>query len=80
MGEPNNPMMTSAEAAEYLGLTQTLLAQMRAANTGPAYYQPTPRNVFYLKSDLDKWFNNSRHDPSENKKSPQPTLAGNGSK
>lgn len=76
MGTKDDPMLTSAEAAEYLGLTRATLSQLRFQNAGPAYYKPTERIVFYKKSDLDEWFEASRREPGDKKKSPQMEPAG----
>lgn len=76
MGTKDDPMLTSAEAAEYLGLTRATLSQLRFKDAGPAYYKPTERIVFYRKSDLDEWFEASRRETNSNKKSPQLEPAG----
>lgn len=77
VGTTEDPMLTSVEAAEYLGLTRATLSQLRFQGVGPAYYKPTERIVFYRKSDLDAWFEASRHEPGDKKKSQQVPAAGN---
>lgn len=45
--------MDSANAAEYLGLSQKTLAMMRCEGTGPKYIKRG--RIFYFKEDLDEW-------------------------
>jgi Helix-turn-helix domain len=47
--------MDTANAAEYLGLSQKTLAMMRCQGTGPKYIKRG--RIFYFKDDLDAWIN-----------------------
>ena len=60
----DDPLLNSAEAAEYVGLTNTNLRQLRFRGEGPDYYKPTERVVLYRKSDLDKWLESTKHSTS----------------
>lgn len=42
------------------GMTRTHLAQLRYDGTGPVFYKPTPRTVFYRASDIYKWLEAGR--------------------
>ncbi len=57
----DDPLLNSDEAAEYVGLTNTNLRQLRFRGEGPDYYKPTERVVLYRKSDLDKWLESTKH-------------------
>lgn len=48
------------DAAEYLAMSNSGLAKMRMAGTGPAFYKPTPNMVLYKKEDLDAWIERSK--------------------
>lgn len=53
-----NGWVTSQEAAQYLGLTDGHLRNMRHLGTGPEYHKTNPsRNgeVRYRVADLDAW-------------------------
>jgi Helix-turn-helix domain len=52
-GDPGDPM-TSAEAAEWLGVTQQKLRYWRARGTGPVY-TGSQRQVRYTVGDLLGW-------------------------
>jgi len=43
------------EAAKYLSVSEGTLANWRHAGTGPLYYKPTGKLVYYYKEDLDNW-------------------------
>jgi len=45
--------MDSANAADYLGLSQKTLAMMRCQGTGPEFIKRG--RIFYFKEDLDTW-------------------------
>jgi len=47
--------LTQEEAAKYLGVETNTLANWRSKKTGPKYYKPTDKLVYYFKSDLDEW-------------------------
>ena len=42
------------------GMTRTHLARLRYDGTGPVFYKPTPRTVFYRASDIYKWLEAGR--------------------
>lgn len=42
------------------GMTRNHLAQLRYDGTGPVFYKPTPRTVFYRASDIFKWIEAGR--------------------
>lgn len=42
------------------GMTRNHLAQLRYDGTGPVFYKPTPRTVFYRASDIFKWMEAGR--------------------
>ena len=43
------------ETAKYLDVSVGTLANWRHANTGPVYYKPTGKLIYYFKEDLDDW-------------------------
>jgi len=45
--------LDTANAAEYLGLSQKTLAMMRCQGTGPKFIKRG--RIFYFKEDLDQW-------------------------
>ncbi len=49
--------MGVADAATYLGLSTSYMAQLRSKGDGPKYIQPAgpAGKVFYYKDDLDEW-------------------------
>lgn len=50
--------MTSPEAAEYTGLSESYLAKLRmgtAPSIGPRYLKVGLRAVRYFRNDLDAW-------------------------
>ncbi len=49
------------EAAEFLGLSVSTLTRFRRNGGGPAFTQPTPRIVRYLRSDLEAFAAQHRH-------------------
>lgn len=55
--ERTNPpeLMTSREAAQFLGVSYETVFRWRKDGEGPKYSQPTPRVVRYLRSDLLKF-------------------------
>jgi len=48
-------LMTTAEAAEYLGVSESLLHQWRGKGVGPRFTKMGPRMVRYQQSDLDDY-------------------------
>ncbi len=53
----NDPIYRRPEAATYLMTTTGALAQLAYQGRGPKFYKPSPRRVYYRKSDLDAWVN-----------------------
>jgi predicted DNA-binding transcriptional regulator AlpA len=56
-----DPLLRRPEAAAYLGTTTGSLAQLAYQGNGPKYYKPSPRRVYYRKSDLDAWINSNAY-------------------
>lgn len=54
--------LTPAEAAEYAGVSKSLLSQHRQRGTGCTYIRVgdsrTKAKILYRRSDLDKWLSN----------------------
>jgi len=50
----SSPFFTTAQAAQYLGLSPRTLERMRTQGYGPKY-RKHGRHVRYLVSDLDEW-------------------------
>ena len=55
------PLLTTREVAEILGVNAVTLAKWRAAGTGPAFVQPAPRTVRYRPSAIDAWLDGGVH-------------------
>jgi hypothetical protein len=53
----DDPIYRRPQAARYLGTTIGALAQLAYVGKGPKFYKPSPRRVYYRKSDLDAWVN-----------------------
>lgn len=53
-------IMTPAQAAQFLGVSEDYLRDHRKAKSGPAYSQPATKIVRYMRSDLISWLNRSR--------------------
>lgn len=50
-------IMTPAQAADFLGLSEDFLLQHRKRKTGPAFSQPASKVVRYMRADLIEWLN-----------------------
>ncbi|MBE0470403.1 MAG: helix-turn-helix domain-containing protein [Methyloprofundus sp.] len=54
--------LTPAEAAEYAGISKSLLSKHRQSGTGCPYIRvgdsKTKAKVLYKKTEIDKWLNN----------------------
>lgn len=48
-------VMTTKEAAAFLGVSELTVFNWRKDGIGPRYSQPQPRIVRYLKEDLVAW-------------------------
>lgn len=53
-------IMTPAQAAQFLGVSEDFLRDHRRAKSGPAYSQPATKIVRYARSDLLAWLARSR--------------------
>lgn len=53
-------IMTPAQAAQFLGVSEDYLRDHRKARSGPPYAQPASRVIRYSRSDLIAWLNRSR--------------------
>ena len=53
-------IMTPAQAARFLGVSEDYLRDHRKARSGPPYSQPATKIVRYMRSDLIAWLNRSR--------------------
>lgn len=54
-------IMTSTEAADYIGCKEVTLRTWRKDGFGPPYSQPTERTVRYLREDIDAWLKEHRN-------------------
>ncbi len=48
-------ILTSPEAAKFLGVSEGALRQMRYKHTIPYYKNKTGKFAYYLKSELEEW-------------------------
>lgn len=46
---------TAEEAAKYLGVSVRTLANWRLMKSGPTYYKPSGKLIYYFQQDLDQW-------------------------
>ena len=53
-------IMTPAQAAQFLGVSEDYLRDHRKRRWGPPYSQPASKIVRYMWSDLIAWLNRSR--------------------
>lgn len=53
-------IMTPAQAAQFLSVSEDHLRDHRKARSGPPYSQPATQIVRYMRSDLIAWLNRSR--------------------
>lgn len=53
-------IMTPAQAAQFLGVSEDYLRDHRKRRSGPPYSQPASKIVRYMRSDLVAWLNRSR--------------------
>lgn len=51
--------LTTKEAATYLGMALSYLYKMTSKKSIP-FYTPTGKKIYFKKSELDEWMNNSR--------------------
>ncbi|WP_417809625.1 helix-turn-helix transcriptional regulator [Thioclava sp.] len=55
-------IMTPAQAADFLGVSDYYLLDLRKRKSGPAYSQPASKIVRYIRDDLIAWMNEHRVD------------------
>lgn len=55
MPEAPAPLAKPADVADFLGVTENQLAQMRYLGTGPAFLKPSPKVVRYDWADVRAW-------------------------
>ena len=53
-------IMTPAQAAQFLGVSEDYLRDHRKRKSGPPYSQPASKIVRYMRPDLIAWLNRSR--------------------
>ena len=53
-------IMNPAQAAQFLGLSEDYLRDLRRERSGPTYHQPAARVIRYLRADLLAWLARSR--------------------
>jgi len=60
---PNDELLTTSQAAEFLGVSDSWIVRHRLNGTGPAFVKV---GFFrkYLKSDLENYIRTNRDDPS----------------
>jgi len=56
---PATNILLPGAAAEYVGLSQSMIAKMRCMGGGPAYFK-LGRAVRYRQADLDEWLSARR--------------------
>jgi predicted DNA-binding transcriptional regulator AlpA len=54
-GESKSSLLTAKQAAEFLGLPESTLAQWRSQRRGPLYVKLESRLVRYRRSDLEAY-------------------------
>ena len=59
MEKIKNPLLTTAEAAAYLGLKISYLHKLMMRHAIP-YYKPMGKRIFFKASELDEWVNAGR--------------------
>jgi predicted DNA-binding transcriptional regulator AlpA len=52
---PLSPLLTTPQAAHFLGLKPNTLEKFRIVGGGPIFFKLTPRCVRYRTSDLLEW-------------------------
>ena len=60
--EQERNLLTTAEAAKYLGLKPSYLYKLMMRRAIP-YYKPNGKLCFFSKADLDTWLTNIRIKP-----------------
>jgi predicted DNA-binding transcriptional regulator AlpA len=55
LGDPPQSLAQPKEIAEFLGLTEQQLAQMRYLGTGPKFVKVTGRTVRYRWTSVNEW-------------------------
>ena len=52
-------LLKTAEAAQYLGVSESLLHKLRLTGGGPVFVRLAGRSIRYRRTDLDDWVNAS---------------------
>lgn len=55
-------LLKTSEAAECLGVSESLLHKLRLTGGGPVFVRLAGRSIRYRKADLDAWVNASAMD------------------
>jgi predicted DNA-binding transcriptional regulator AlpA len=58
--QPNNHVLRTRQAAEYVGLSASTLEKFRLTGNGPPYQKSGPKIVVYRPEDLDAWLSGNR--------------------
>jgi predicted DNA-binding transcriptional regulator AlpA len=58
--QPNNRVLRTPQAAEYVGLSASTLEKFRLTGNGPPYQKAGSKVVVYRPEDLDAWLNSHR--------------------
>lgn len=48
-------ILTTEDAADYLGVSSRTLAKWRAEGKSPKYYKPSSKLIYYFVEDLAAW-------------------------
>jgi len=51
----HNAPLSVEEAALYLDVSKGHLDNLRYRGTGPKFYKPSGKRIYYFVSDLDRW-------------------------
>jgi len=64
---PPRDLLTPREAADFAGYSESTLARLRLEGSGPRFLKPSPRKVFYRRSDIELWLSQSERQVSGKK-------------
>jgi predicted DNA-binding transcriptional regulator AlpA len=65
MGSNEDPIYRAEQAADYLGISASLLAQFRSRRSGPPFIRVGAQRVGYRKSALDAFIQSRTNAPCE---------------
>lgn len=60
-GDLMTELLSTAEAAHYLGVHPTTLATWRTEGRGPRYFKVGARKVRYRTDDIESWLEDNAH-------------------